>query len=576
MVAHVEDVKKEELTEVISDKNEKESTSASMDEYVEEYMAKFMSMSNSAKENDKMDKAMSLKEGIKTFPKAALWSLLLSSAIIMEGFDTNLLNSLYSFPDFQETFGKYYESAGEYQVPARWQTGLSMAVNCGQILGLFLAGIISDRFGYRKTLIGALIMVTAFIFIVFFAQSAGMLLAGEFLLGFPWGAFQTLTLSYASEVCPTVLRLYLTTYVNLCWVIGQLISSSVLKGLVNSTIKNSWRIPFGLQWVWPIPIAIGVFFAPESPWWLVKRQRYNEAKHSLGRLLSENEHLPNKDVLVKVMVDRMKLTLKEEETLSAKASYKDCFTKKNFRRTRIACLTWLFQNITGSAFMGYSTYFYEQAGLSTSNAFTFSVIQYVLGILGTLAAWFSSAKFGRFDLYFTGLTLQFLILMATGICGCVNNTGSSWAVGSLLLIFTFVYDSTVGPITYCLVTEMPNTTLRTKTVILARNVYNIAGIIISIIMPYMLNPTAWNWKAKTGFFWAGFALAAMIWCWFEMPETKNRTYAELDLLFERGVPARKFKHTTAEVFDVDEMVAKFGEAGVKDVIDSDSGVVEKV
>ncbi|PVH15251.1 uncharacterized protein CXQ87_003089 [Candidozyma duobushaemuli] len=569
MTDHVEDVKKPELTTHITDKDDKESTE-SMDVYAQEYMSKFLDISNNAKENDSKEKNMSLKEGIKTFPKAAMWSVILSSAIVMEGYDLNLINSFYTFPSFVRSFGEYYPESDRWEIPARWQTGLSMAVNCGQVLGLFIVGFVSERLGYRKTMISSLLLVTALIFIVFFAQNITMLLIGEILLGLPWGAFQAITLSYASEVCPTVLRLYLTTYVNVCWVIGQLISSAVLRGLVNSDITDSWKIPFGLQWVWPVPIAIGVYFAPESPWWLVKKGRYNEAKHSLERLLTENEHLPDKSVMSQAMVDKIKLTIKEEEAISAGVSFKDCFKKKNIRRTRISCLTWLMQNITGSAFMGYSTYFYLQAGLSTSMSFTFSIIQYVLGIIGTLVAWFTSQKLGRYDLYFNGMILQFLLLVTTGILGCFPSDATSWV---LALCFWF------GPITYCLVTEMPSASLRTKTVILARNCYNIAGIIIAIIMPYMLNPTAWNWKAKTGFFWAGFAFLACVWCYLDMPETKNRTFAELDHLFEKGVPARKFKSTNADIFDVDEMMGKLGDDAVRDIIESnrlENSTIEKV
>lgn len=55
--------------------------------------------------------------------------------------------------------------------------------------------------------------------------------------------------TYASDVCPTQLRAYLTTYVNLCWVIGQIIASGVLKGLVEREDDWAFRIPFALQWV---------------------------------------------------------------------------------------------------------------------------------------------------------------------------------------------------------------------------------------------------------------------------------------------------------------------------------------
>ncbi|OBA22270.1 sugar transporter [Metschnikowia bicuspidata var. bicuspidata NRRL YB-4993] len=573
------DPKKAQAPMLVETEKVKTNSNDSLDAETQDYIAKFLDISQNAKENDKQDKHMSLKEGLKTFPKAAMWSILLSTVIIMEGYDVNLLNSFYSFPDFVEKFGRYYPENDSYEIPAKWQTALSMAVYVGEIIGLFLAGIVSDRIGYRKTLMGSLAMVTGFIFIVFFAPNVQVLLVGEILLGLPWGAFQTLTVSYASEVCPTVLRLYLTTYVNACWVIGQLISSSILKGMLNSNIEDSYRIPFALQWVWPVPIAIGIYFAPESPWWLMKVDRASDAKKSLMRLLSENENTPDKEILANAMVDKMLMTIKEEAAVQEGISYFDAFKPNNWRRTRVTCMTWLVQNITGSAFMGYSTYFYLNAGLSTSNSFTFSIVQYVLGLIGTILSWFLSQKFGRFDIYFGGLCVQSVLLIVTGCLGTVNSPGASWGVGSLLLVFTFVYDMSVGPICYCLVTELPSTQLRTKTVILARNLYNLSGIVIAIIMPYMLNPTAWNWGAKTGFFWGGFAVLSSIWCWFELPETKGRTFAELDNLFSQGISARKFKSTEVEVFDVGHMMEKIGQDGIRGVVEdkkADFGHVERV
>lgn len=49
---------------------------------------------------------------------------------------------------------------------------------------------------------------------------------------------------------------------------------------------NVWDQPYALQWMWPLPLAIGIYFAPESPWWLVRKQRLDDAKHSLLRLTS--------------------------------------------------------------------------------------------------------------------------------------------------------------------------------------------------------------------------------------------------------------------------------------------------
>lgn len=564
----VEDIQKPNEFVKVTNALEKKSSGYSNDE-LNDYISKFLDMSNNAKDNDQKEKSMSLMEGLRTFPKATMWSVILSSAIIMEGYDTYLIGAFYAFPSFQKRYGKYYADKDEYQVPAKWQTVLTMTTNIGEIIGLFAAGIIADKFGFRKTMIGCLVLVIGLIFIVFFSNSIGMLVAGEMLLGIPWGAFQTLTISYASEVCPLVLRIYLTTYVNVCWVIGSLIGSGVMRGLVNSTIKDAYRIPFAIQWFWPIPILIGIFLAPESPWWLAKNGKIKEAKLSLKRLLTENKDLPNKEILAEGMLQKMQMTIKEEDSINkgVSASYWDCFKGNDLRRTRVASITWLIQNITGSSLMGSSTYFYEQAGLSTSMSFTFAIIQMVVGIIGTISSWFISQKLGRFQIYFYGLCLQSVILITVGGLGFSDNTGVSWAIGSLLWVFTFVYDCSIGPLCYCIVAELPSVRLRTKTVIIARNIYNVAGIVVGVINPYMLNPTAWDWKAKSGLLWAGLAVCSAIWAFFELPETQGRTFAEIDALFRQGVSARKFKSTEVEVFDAGELLANIGEEEVRDFVD---------
>ena len=74
--------------------------------------------------------------------------------------------------------------------------------------------------------------------------------------------FQTPSVAYASEICPVVLRGYLTTYANMYWVIDQVLSSGVLRGFLSGTDQWAYRIPFALQWIFPPPILIGVIFGP--------------------------------------------------------------------------------------------------------------------------------------------------------------------------------------------------------------------------------------------------------------------------------------------------------------------------
>jgi len=505
-----------------------------------------------AKDATDVEKSMTLLQAFKTYPRAVIFSMILSTAIIMEGYDVVLLANLYAFPSFNKKYGRATgDPTDPYVISAPWQAGLSNGANIGEILGLFINGIVSERYGYRKTMIVSLVAVTGFIFIPFFAKNLIDLEIGEILCGIPWGVFQTLTTAYASEVCPTQLRAYLTTYVNLCWVIGQLIGSGVLRSMLQRTDQWSYRIPFAIQWIWPVPIIIGVLFAPESPWWLVRHGRIEDAKKSLRYLTSSKnaDASFNVDDTIAMMVTTNEL----EKALESGTGYWDCFKGIDLRRTEIVCVTWSIQNLCGSAFMGYSTYFYEQAGLPTVDAFDMSMAQYAIGFLGTVGSWFLMSRAGRRTLYVNGLAVMTLLLLLIGLISISNSKGAAWGIGSLLLVYTFTYDITVGPVCYSLVAEIPSTRLKTKSIVLARNVYNVMGIVNGVIVPYMLNPTAWNWKGKAGFFWAGMCALCLLWTYFRLPEPKGRTYGEMDILFERSVSARKFRGTDVSPWATEDL-----------------------
>ncbi|WVR08820.1 hypothetical protein IAU60_005878 [Kwoniella sp. DSM 27419] len=487
---------------------------------------------------------MTFREALRKYPAAVGWSVLLSAAIIMEGFDVVLINNFYALPQFAKKYGIQLPD-GKYTITAPWQAGLSNGAQVGEIIGLAINGYASDRFGYKKTMIAALTMMIGAIFIPFFAHNIQTLLAGEILQGIPWGVFQTLTTAYAAEISPVALRPYLTAYVNICWVIGQLVASGVLRSVLNWDTEWAYRLPFALQWIWPVPILIGCIFAPESPWWQVRQGRHEEARRTIRRLKKNAT-----DEEVEGQVSLMIHTNAIEKTISAGTTYWDCFKGIDLRRTEIASGVWMIQNLCGSAFMGYSTFFLIQAGLPTTNAFNLSIGQYALGMCGTAFSWFLMSKFGRRTLYLVGLAGMITLLVVIGGMGFIStgNTGSQWAIGAMLLVYTALYDGTVGPVCYCLVAEISSTRLRAKTVVLSRVAYNIIGIINSIIMPYFLNSTELNWGAKTGLFWAGMACLCFVWTYFRCPEPKGRTYGELDVLFENRVSARKFKTTEVDQF----------------------------
>lgn len=223
-------------------------------------------LSSGARAATRAERKMSLLTGCRLYPKAIAWSIVLSSTIIMEGYDTTLLVSFFTFPVFKQKYGAPDPSQpGNFEISSKWQSSLTSAAVVGQIIGLFLNGFLADRFGYRRTILVALVSLCLFIFLPFFAVNVQMFLAGQVLCGIPWGIFQTLATTYAAEVMPVALRAYILSSMNICWLIGQLCAVGVVRSQAGKGTEWAYRLPLALQWALAVPIIIGVYFAPESP-----------------------------------------------------------------------------------------------------------------------------------------------------------------------------------------------------------------------------------------------------------------------------------------------------------------------
>ncbi|KAL9052353.1 MAG: hypothetical protein Q9162_005445 [Coniocarpon cinnabarinum] len=446
-----------------------------------------------------------------------LWSrsVLLSTVVIMESFDVVATTGFFKLESFQKTFGKksgvevsrkldtirgirsidrssecseveeiLMLSVQEYYVPASSQSGIVNAVLCGEIIGLILCGWVTERAGLRWTLVCALVALSVFLFLLFFAKGVGMFIAGQFLSGVPLGVFQTLPVNYAQDILPDSLKPFLTTYVNFCWALGGLLGSAVQRATMHIPGDWSWRLPIALQWIWPVPLVLGIVLAPESPVWLVRSEKEDEAMHSLHRLT------PKPDETYEVIAR----TNAHEKELTAGVQYRDCFRGINMRRTETTCMAWANQMVCGSTLMYFATSFFQEAGISSDTAYTLTPVLYAVGCVGTFVSWFLIACLKRRTLYLAGNFLMAVILFGMGIVGVFPGIlAANWAAAVSLIAFTLVYDCTIGPVCYCLVGELPSSRLKQKTVPIARCVYLLLSIILNFLIPPMLGREEGEW-----------------------------------------------------------------------------------
>jgi MFS transporter, SP family, general alpha glucoside:H+ symporter len=135
------------------------------------------------------------------------------------------------------------------------------------------------------------------------------------------------------------------------------------------------------RWIWPLALLIPVYLAPESPWWLVRQKRYEDAKRSLRRLISGDDSEYDIGKTISLMV----LTTEHERELNS-GTFAALFKGTDLRRTLIVMGCYCLQIVAGTTLRAYATYFFLQAGLPIDQSFNMSIVTYVLSLTGVIVA----------------------------------------------------------------------------------------------------------------------------------------------------------------------------------------------
>ena len=146
--------------------------------------------------------------------------------------------------------------------------------------------------------------------------------------------------------------------------------------------------------------------------------------------------------------------------------------------------------------------FFTLAGLSPSDSFKLSLGNFSMAFVGTVSSWFTQTRFGRQQIYMTGLAAMIPLMWTVGFLEFASASSGStikWTQSALLLIWFFCYGVSIGPIPYAIASEVGSSQLRVKTISLGRNMYYFMSIINVACAPYMLNPKEGNLKGKAAF-----------------------------------------------------------------------------
>ncbi|SPO01659.1 related to maltose permease [Cephalotrichum gorgonifer] len=491
-------------------------------------------------------------ETLRKDPRLLFWIGVMLWTLIVRGFEAGASGIVISVPMFRKQFGTLQE--GQYFVETKWQSALNGGSNAFAIVGACAASYLADRIGTKPVVLAAAVINISSIAIEFSATSIAMFFGGKMLNFVAIGAFLNLCTSYVADISPLAIRASVIGFCNLSQCIGPFVVSIMSYFTQDWETSWSWKSIICAQWGFAVVAFAGHVFMPESPVYLIRKGKTEAAQKVLERLYSDPRDAGGH-------LERIKLTLEEAETQNS-GSYIDCFRGSNLRRTMIAIIAFLSEPMSGLGFVSnYGTLMYQYLGISDQKSFAIGIGAQILSMSGATLAFIIADFWGRRPMFFGGCIGLCLLLICMGIAGSIDtNSGVTAAVG-FYTMYNFFYNIGVGSTVYTIAGEIPTSALRGKTLAIALSLSAAVNTMWSFVAPYMFNPGYGNLKAKIGFVFGAFMAIFAVLAYFYVPESRMRSYEELDELFINRVPTRQFrKYVTvaerraAEAYSVDQKI----------------------
>ncbi|CAN9117288.1 unnamed protein product [Alternaria alternata] len=429
-----------------------------------------------------------------------------------------------------------------YELETYYLSLLSSLTYIGFTFGLVTGNILSAKIGRKKcfmvmcfwAILGAIICITT-------TTNKWQMVVGRIVSYVYIGMELALVPVTQSELVPAPVRGATVGTYQSALLIGQLIASLICRGTGNIDDDRSWRIPLGILFIIPTIMLCAVWYIPESPRWLLQKDRPEEAIANL-RLLRQG----------KFTEEEIQQEYREfQGTLNAtakKGRFIELFQGTNLKRTLIVLGVNIFLQLTGQNFVSvYGAIFIKSLGVI--NPFTMTSINTAVSIVFVFICQLATDKTGRVPLMFVGAIIQCGGLMTMGGLGTVASPSYSIkaTIVSMVTVFGVGFQLGWAPLSHVVAAEIPTQRLRDTTYALG-SVFNIAiQFAVSFSIPYLLNEPYAALGSKVGFIFGATAAGAVLFTWFCIPECSGKTLEEIDELFLEGVSVRKFRKTRATV-----------------------------
>ncbi|KIW32402.1 uncharacterized protein PV07_03951 [Cladophialophora immunda] len=488
-----------------------------------------------------VDDEPTLWKSIRKWPKVLGYSFGLTSAILLYGFDTSIVGNVSAIPAFQEDYGR--ELDDRHIIPSMWM-GLWNAVSpIGIMIGSIIAGWLQDRVGRRPTLALGSLLSAAGVAIIYCSHfldvldsRRGTFLAAKLIQGLAIGSLLCTTQTYLSEILPPKLRGSVMAFFPVFTLLGQLIGAVVVYTSLDYPGNRPYTTPMIAQWPFSAVPFVLALLVPESPTYLLRKRKYDKAFRAQQRLdSSRTDTQKNIDNLV------VSLQKEEERAKRDRATYTECFQGTNRRRTLIVIFANTLPQLFGLSLLADASYFIHVVGMSADNALLFLQLGVGLGLLANIVSMWVVTKVGRRVLGMTSLIGSTVLWLGMGIAGCFDGVVVIWYTAVTMMVVIVVVGVGIWPVSYVVGAETSSLRLRAKTQGIGWCSGALAQGAFGISLPYAYNVDKGDLRAKAGFIIAGFSAIAWVLTWRFVPEMKERTAAEIDVMFEHRLPARKFK-----------------------------------
>jgi sugar porter (SP) family MFS transporter len=416
------------------------------------------------------------------------------------------------------------------EIQTGWYVGCALV---GSILGVSMAGVISDHLGRKLTLILAAIL--------FSVSAIGCALSGNFTIlvlyriigGIGIGVVSIISPLYISEVSIPRYRGALVSLYQLAITVGflgaylvnyQLLDIAVthvtLGGELGTKIliTEVWRGMLGAEALPALMFFTIIFLIPESPRWLVMRNREHKAKSTLMRIFQ------NELVVDGQIADIKSLTSKGEQS-DWSIALKPGFFKAIMIGVAIAVLG---QFMGVNAVLYYGPTIFESSGLSSGDSLFYQVLVGLVNTITTVIALLIIDKVGRKKLVYWGVSGMIVALLAIGIYFMMDSQWPSVLLLVFFLFYIFCCAISICAVIWVLLSEMYPTRIRGLAMSIAGFSLWIGTFLIGQLTPWMLTNLS---PAGTFFLFAVMCLPYMWIIWKKVPETAGQSLEEIERMW---------------------------------------------